>query len=69
MTRITKVQRAALMKFMNSSNQWLLLPSFAGNTIKSLIDRGMIEANDGAYCYRITPSGREALGLVPCPPV
>lgn len=66
MTRITKVQRAALMKLISSQFQWLRLPSFAGNTIKSLIDRGMIEANEGSYCYyRITSAGREALGLVP----
>jgi hypothetical protein len=67
MTRITKVQRAALMKLMDGDRH--RLEAFTTSTQRSLQDRGMIELTCGgtrvSRDYHITPAGREALGLVP----
>lgn len=73
MTRITKIQRAALMEL--TDGKWHSLSSFAIKTIVSLCERCFIDPIRSDYRYfrgigvmvdfRITPAGREALGLVP----
>lgn len=73
MTRITKVQQAALMKL--TDGKWHLLAGFARKTRRTLLNRGLVavalnhDHDDLLVNFRITSAGREALGLVPCPPV